>query len=151
MCCPHQFPDIRQWRHTKTFLTVDELSSGSFGKPETTHARSVVNSHQIIERRQSAHGPLLIGSGNLLPTIQQCASPAVGESIGETGENIAFRSGVLDAGIVLQILTEKNITIFGKPLFIIRKAVCLATAHRVAGKLAYQLKRLQPVKVGIHK
>lgn len=76
------------------------------------HSGKVIDTYQIVERKQSSYRSLLLHRYNLLTSQQQRSPPMIRQSIRETSKYIFLRLRILLSLIIIQIIAQKQISVF---------------------------------------
>lgn len=79
---------------------------------ESSHSGKVIDTYQIVERKQSSYRSLLLHRYNLLTSQQQLSPPMIRQSIRETSKYIFLRLRILLSLIIIQIIAQKQISVF---------------------------------------
>lgn len=80
---------------------------------ESPHSGKVIDTYQIVERKQSSYRSLLLHRYNLLTSQQQLSPPPmIRQSIRETSKYIFLRLRILLSLIIIQIIAQKQISVF---------------------------------------
>ena len=67
----HKSPYVGQRRNTKRAVTINKLCMLRLLKAETTHARVVIDTNEVIKRRKLTYRAFLFRSKNLFATVKQ--------------------------------------------------------------------------------
>lgn len=101
------------WKKT-AFLDLAELRTERkiISTIESPHSGKAIDTYQIVERKQSSYRSLLLHRYNLLTSQQQRSPPMTRQSIRETSKYIFLRLRILLSRIIIQIIAQKQISVF---------------------------------------